>query len=124
MKNRIKLADTGMDVVMKLSEGNPGALSVCMQVLEKGSKIDLDSASPIITLLTFDDLGIYGSRIWMLYKDVCHEDLTNMLGVLRGHQLGYVTEWQLNHAIDHRGNGLDVESVLSQVKEFLPNFGC
>ena len=124
MKNKIELTDNGMDMLLKLSEGNPGALSVCMQVLEKGSKIDLDSASPIITLLTFDDLGIYGSRIWMLYKDVCHEDLTNMLGVLRGHQLGYVTEWQLNHAIDHRGNGLDVESVLSQVKEFLPNFGC
>ena len=123
MKNKIGLEDNGMDILLKLSEGNPGALTVCMQVLERGPKIDPDSMHPLLTLLTFDDLGIYGSRIWMLYKDVCHEDLANMLGVLRGHQLGYITEWQLNHAIDHRGNGLDVESVLSQVKEFLPNFG-
>ena len=123
MKNKCGLNDTVIDVFMKLSEGNPGALNVCMQIVSDGPKIDPDCARPLITLLTFDDLGIYGSRIWMLYKDVCDQDLEATLGVMRGHQLGYVTEWQLNHAIDNRGDGLDVVDILSQVQEFLPNFG-
>ena len=123
MKNKCGLNDTVMDIFVKLSEGNPGALNVCMQILEDSPKIDPDCAHPLITLFTFDDLGIYGSRIWMLYKDVCNQDLKATLGVMRGHQLGYITEHQLNHAIDNRGDGLDVTDILSQVQEFLPNFG-
>ena len=123
MKNKCGLNDTVMDIFVKLSEGNPGALNVCMQILEDSPKIDPDCAHPLITLFTFDDLGIYGSRIWMLYKDVCDQDLTSTLGVMRGHQLGYITEFQLNHSIDNRGKGLDVVEILGKVRERLPNFG-
>jgi len=96
---------------------------VCMQIMGKGAKIDPDAASPLLTLLSFDTLGIYGSRIWMLYKDVCKQDLTATLGMLRGWQLGFITKQQLIHAIDNYGDGLDVEAVLAQVRERLPDFG-
>ena len=123
MRNKIGFSDTGMDMFVKLAEGNPGALRVCMEIVSKGPQIDPDSAHPMLTLMHFDDLGIYGPRIWMLYKDVCGEDLINTLGVLRGHQFGFITEDTLNHAIDTRGDGLDVEAIVTKVKEALPKFG-
>ena len=124
MRSKIGLNDTGMDMFVKLSEGNPGALSVCVQILKKNAQIDPDAlGGGMFTLLGLDDLGIYGSRIWMLYKDVCGTDLINTLGVLRGYQLGYITESELNHAIDNRGDGLDVDDVVGRVRERLPNFG-
>ncbi len=130
MSERIKATDTARDVFLKLSEEtpnggafNPGGLNVCMQIMEKGAKIDPDCPFPLLALLSFDTLGIYGSRIWMLYKDVCKQDLTATLGMLRGHQLGFITKQDLNHAIDNYGDGLDVEAVLEQVRERLPEFG-
>ena len=124
MKNKLGLEDSGMDVLYKLSEGNPGALTVCMEVLKKGAEIDPDAfGGGLLQLLVFDTLGIYGSRIWMLYKDVCESNLVSMLGVMRAWQLGFITQSQLNWAIDNRGDGLDVKQAVSQVKERLPSFG-
>jgi len=124
MNTRIELTDTGIDVILKLSEGNPGAVTVCMEVLKKGTEIDPDAfGGGLMQLLGFDTLGLYGSRIWMLYKDVCECDLVSTLGVMRAWQLGFITQSQLNWAIDNRGDGLDVEQVVNQVKERLPSFG-
>ncbi len=124
MNERIQLTDTTQDVVVKLSDGNPGCMNVCVKILRDSAKIDPQSAGPLFTLLTFDTLGIYGSRVWMLYKDVCKENLTDTLGVMRGFQLGIITAPQLNHAIDNYGDGLDVKDVVTQVRERLSEFAC
>jgi hypothetical protein len=125
---RIEMKDSMMDVVIKLSEGNPGALSVCMQIL-KDSTTDPDNAlGGLGVLLSLDTLEIYGSHIWLLYKDICGENLENMLGVLRAWQLGFLTENTLKEAVLNCNrppwhHGLDVENLVAQVKERLPNFG-
>lgn len=120
---RIKLSDTVMDCASKMSEGNPGGLSVCMQMISTGAKIDPDAfGGGVAGLLAMDSLGIYGSRIWMLYKDVCGENLTKTMAMLRAWQLGFLTRSALDHAIDNYGNGVDVDALLSQVKDRLPNF--
>jgi len=122
--NKIGLDDTGTDVLFKLSEGNPGALRVCCEILDKASVIDPDAfGGGLFTLLSFDTLNIYGSKIWMLYKDVCKCDLISTLGLLRGWQFGILTETALKHAIDNYGDGIDVQSIVNQVKERLPAFG-
>lgn len=125
MKTKITLEDSPMDILLKMSEGNPGALSVCMQLLEKGGQIDPDSAlgglGPIMTL---DTLNIYGSRIWMLYKDVCGESLSKMVAVIRGSQLGYVTSVQIQHAIENYGDGINVEEICAAVAKRLPRFNA
>jgi len=122
-KTRIELSDTIQDIVVKLAEGNPGALSVCVQMLTETEKIDPDAILKGLSgLLMLDTLGIYGSEIWILYKDVCGEDITDTIAILRGFQLGIVTENQLHYAIQNRGNGLDINDVLNQVKKQLPNF--
>ena len=99
------------------------------------AKVPLDTTSPAIDpdaaglgglapLLSLDMLGIYEDRIYVLYKYVCGMDITKMIAVIRANQLGIagVTESALNHAIDSRGDGLDVDAVLAAVMDDLPNF--
>jgi hypothetical protein len=118
------MTDTKKDCIIKMSEGAIGAMNVCMQLLDKGGTIDPDAwAGGFGNLLFLDALNIYGTRIWMLFKDVCGQDLVKTVAMLRAYQCGYVTRGQLDHAIDNHGEGIVVDALLAQVKERLPNFG-
>ncbi len=122
--SRIQLTDNIQSACVKIVEGNPGALSVCVSLLKEGDEIDPHSVlGGLGQLLALDTEKIYGSRIWMLYKDVCRQDLVKTIAVLRGCQLGFVSTLDLNHAIDNYGSGLNVDEILVQVKKRLPNFG-
>lgn len=123
-KERITLSDTPVSAITKMSEGNPGAATVLTRVMLDGSKIDPDAGhgQSIFILLGFDSRGIFGSRVWMLYKDVCRERLDHTIAMVRAVQLGILPEKVLDHAIDNRGQGLDVADICAQVKERLPNF--
>lgn len=111
------------DVIAEMSDGNPGGLTVMMMLLEKTESIDPDAAlGGIGSILSLDTHGIYGSRIWMFYKDVCGQNINKMLGLMRAVQLGYLTDNKLNHAIDNMGDGIDAPELLKQVKEYLPAF--
>jgi hypothetical protein len=121
---RITLEDTPKSAIIKLAEGNPGALSVMIRILEKGESIDPDAAfGPMAHIFGLGTFGIYGPRIWMLYKDACKQDLISMLAVLRAVQLGKLSESIMNHAIDNYGVGLDLPEILKIVQEQLPDFG-
>jgi hypothetical protein len=63
----IGLHDTGMDLLMTMSEGNPGALRVLSEML----------TDPIgfMQVLSLDDMNIRGTQIWVGYKDYCGEDI-------------------------------------------------
>ena len=120
---RIGLGDTVQTSIAKLCEGNPGALRVCIELFRDGPTIDPDAAfGGLANLLSLDTLGIYGCRIWMLYKDVCGENLPETVACLRAHQLGLISDVALHSAIDNRGNGLDPKSLMARVRERLPRF--
>jgi hypothetical protein len=124
-KSRIQLTDTGFSAAMKLSDGNPGALTVCARILKEGGDIDPDSAfGGLGNLLDLDTLEIYGSRIWMLYKDVCGEDLRVTCAILRAYQLGFLSDVDLRSAIEGSGidHVLDVPALVKQVEDRLPDF--
>ena len=121
---RIQLTDNIQSMCVKMVDGNPGALSVCMQMLKEGDKIDPQAVfGGVGQILALDTERIYGSRIWMLYKDVCNENLTKTIALLRGIQLGLIKSTEVQHAIDNYGKGIDVDDVLTKVQEELPNFG-
>jgi hypothetical protein len=123
-KERVTLNDTGISSMIKLAEGNPGALTTLMKIMQEGEKIDPDNfMGSMGTILMFDTFGIYGSRIWMLYKDVCGQSLTHTIAVLRACQMGLITSAVMNHAIDNYGKGLDIYNVLKTLQIELPNFG-
>lgn len=120
---RITSEMSPLDAVVVLSEGNPGATRVCAELLKDGARIDPDNIlGGVGQLLMLDSAGLYGARIWMLYKDVCGEDLGKMVAVLRAWQLGIVGHDAVAHAIDHRGDGIDLDDVVSQVQERCPAF--
>lgn len=122
-KERITSNDNQLTAMMKLSGGNPGALSVVAQLLERGAVTDPDDAfGGLGKLLSLDTFGIYESRIWMLHKDVCGQDLAATCGLLRAVQLGFLSREKLNHAIDHYGDGIDLSEIRKQVVGRLPNF--
>ena len=121
--SKIELQDTAQDIIVKMSEGNSGALSVCVLTLKTGSDIDPDGfMGGMGALLGMDTLGIYGSKIWMLYKDVCGSNLSVMLAILRANQLGFLSTSELMASIENRGNDLDIDSICKQVQKNLPNF--
>lgn len=124
MKERIKLSDSTMDIISKMSEGDTEAVAVLMQMLAEGDKIDPQSWSGGLgAILCLDSHQIYGRRIWMLHKDVCEEDLTKTLAILRACNLGELRDIEMQHAIDFDGEGIDVDELVSIVKKQLPKFG-
>lgn len=123
MKTKIELSDSMQDVVVKMSEGNPGAVRVCCELLKDGAQIDPDSAlGGFGAILALDSLGLYGSKIWMLYKDVCDCNLALMLAVLRGHQLSFLSKSELLHAVENNGAGIDLDGICVKVFDRLPHF--
>ncbi len=123
---KITGSDTIQTTLLKMSKGNPGAVSVLIRILKEGDAIDPDNIlGSMGVVLHLDALSIYSSDIWLLYKDVCQEDLPTMLGLLRAVQLGYCTGRELGNAIkDPRRFPAECkEDLIKQVKERLPAFG-
>lgn len=122
-RSRITLNDTGLSACMKMTDDNPGAISVTLEMLTRGEDIDPDDfLGGIGAVLALDSHRIYGSRIWMLYKDVCGQDLRVTLAILRACQLGFLADADLQHAIDNMGDGIDVPALVAKVEERLPAF--
>jgi hypothetical protein len=111
-----------LDVVTKMSEGNPGALRVIMELFTEVPTIDPQNImGGIGAILELDTLGVYGPRIWMLYKDVCGEDIAKTNWMLRAWQLGIISEDELNKRIDNYGrDGVDeiIEKVMNQLSYY------
>lgn len=120
---RIHLDDNIEDVVRKMSGNIPGAIKVCVGLLNKGEEIDPDVVfGGLGILLMFDMYHIYNERIWKLYRYVCGQDLTKTVAVVRACQLGLFSIDKVQHAIDHNGEGVDPDELIVKVKERLPNF--
>ncbi len=74
---KIQFSDSVFDVCVKMSEGNPGACTVCAELIKA------DPINGVIDLLTMDDMGMRGPAIWIAYKDFAHMDLTRLQQAIR-----------------------------------------
>lgn len=124
---RLKLEMTFLDIIMAFSEGNPGAATVLMTLMENNQRIDPNDAfqrlGPFIGL---DNLDCYGSNIWVFFKHLCGGDPVKMLGIMRAIQLGYTSDETVMRAIEAAKTGkpdLDIDGLLKQVRQRLPRFG-
>ena len=87
--SKIELTDSTFDVVMKMSEGNPGAADAIMQMLKGGEEIDPQGLmGGFGNILMLDTWEIYGTEIYILWNDKCQWDLRKLCVLLRGCQLG------------------------------------
>ena len=90
--SRITLTDTILDVVTKMSDGNPGAINTMMLILKEAKNIDPQAfMDGLSVLLSLDDMGIYGTEIYILSNDQCNRDIRKLLMLLRATQLGFIS---------------------------------
>jgi hypothetical protein len=54
------------DLLVCLSEGNPGGLTVLRKLIDEGE---------IYTILALDNMNIRGPQLWVLFKDLAKGDL-------------------------------------------------
>lgn len=114
-ETRVNLMDTPKDTIIKMSDGNPGGLNVMLDIIENGLDIDGNNAfnkqarCGYGTLLLLDTYNIYGSDIWVLYKDMCGQNLVKTIAVLRMMQTGMKpTGW--------------VKDLIEEIQGRSPNF--
>ncbi len=122
---RITLADTQTSMVVKMVEGNPGALNVIMELLEKGSLIDPKFGGGMSAILQLDSYGIYGSSIYVLHNDICSRNISQTIAVLRAVQLGFLESETLRKACSSDGqyaNTIPVLELYDKVKQTIPDF--
>ena len=126
--SRIQLTDTAMDMLIKMAEGNPGAIDAMFKIMEEAPSIDPQSAMPsIMPILSLDTHGIYGSSIYVLFSDKCKKDVRKTLVLLRAVQLGIMPERKLQqlsydqsrsvNLTEDEFNSLD-SAVCEQLSEF------
>jgi len=126
--SKIELNDSGMDIMIKMSDGNPGAIQALMELMSNNSKIDPESAfGEYAAILFLDNEEIYGSDIYILWNDKCNRDIRLLIMLLRATQLGIFSSSKLKALSLDQGRKIeilkeeweDIESkVLEQLKEF------
>lgn len=123
--SRIKLTDSTMSAIVKISDGNPGAATALMEMLRCDADPD-DFLGPISPIFSLDSHEIYGSDIYVLWNDICERDSVKTIGVLRSVQLGFFPEDTLKKACakqDYSGkNMIPVDELMGKVRKRLPNF--
>ena len=94
--SRITLQDTLMDVLVKMAEGNPGAITAMMDILDKHDAIDPQAVmGGLGAIMLFDTLEIYGSSIYIIWNDKCGKDVRKLLVLQRACQLGFMPDSKL-----------------------------
>jgi len=123
---RITLTDNTLSMLTKMAGGNPGALTVCMRLLQEGQDIDPDNVmGGFMHILALDTHKIYEEKIWMFYKDICGENLVTMVGLLRAIQLGYLREAVITNALNESYARVDqaiIDDAMAKVRQHLPEF--
>lgn len=125
--SRIQGNDTIQDVFVKLSEGNPGALSTMAEIYKQGPEIDPDAILGGLTPIAgLDTLGIYGTDIYVLFSDICENSIPKMLAVLRAVQLGFFPAETVKDAASRQDRSgaamIPVDELYRQIQERLPRF--
>lgn len=93
---KLPLDGTMIDVISVLSEGNPGAVRVIIEITEKAGD------SSIVRLLDLDDMNIRGPQIWVAFKDHCGEDIESLLFCLESRDENLVNTVNMNSGIAER----------------------
>ena len=71
MTRNLSLSDDILDVVRKISKGNPGAIDVIAQL------------ELVPYVLVMDEMSLRGERVWIAYRDCCGEDIEKLKQLLR-----------------------------------------
>ena len=107
-----------MDLMMVMSEGNPGALTVLMQMIQ--------APRGFMDILLLDTLDIRGSKVWMLYSDSCGKNEGKFNRTLMALRCGAYSEEEiqenlgLTYALPFLDDSIQIEGVPSYDEKFGP----
>ena len=127
-KERIGLTDSLQSAVIKMSDGNPGAMGAMVAMIQASPEVDPMSAlGSFGPLLSLDMFGIYGSDVYVMHNDLCDRDPVRSLACLRATQLGLLAETDLKTAIAearerYKSATLDTVAMVATVQAKLPKF--
>lgn len=110
--SKLQLTDSTMEILDKMSEGNPGALSILTTLLFKETTEELvDSVMHII--LPLDTLGVYGSKLYMLWTDACDKNEDKVKKVIELWRISKLTKEEI-----HENLNQGYAKPFDQVEEF------
>lgn len=126
-KERITLSDSVQSAISKMAEGNPGAATACISLMNETEAVDPDNLmGGLGNILALDSAGIYGSDIYVFWNDVCNRDTPKMIAVLRAVQFGFFSGAVLASACHRQdrsgGSMVPVDELYQKVVERLPDF--
>ena len=126
-KERLELTDSPLDMIMKMMDGNPGAMGALTEMVQTGQSIDPDAwHSAFAHIFGLDSAGIYGTDIYVLWSDICGRNMAKMIAVLRAKQMGHLAESVLKDACSRQDRSgktmVDADALYAIVKAELPNF--
>lgn len=87
--SHITKSDTLESAILNLADGVGAAIEILAAIVNQGPDNDLEAkAGGIGYLLLLDEIGIYGTDIYILYRDKCQSDLKRLLLLLRATRQG------------------------------------
>ena len=123
--SRIEFGMTPMEMIVAMADGNPGAMRVMGEMFEKNAVVDpACSLGELGAIIYMDEYRIYGSRIWLLYKDVCKSDIIMTIAALRAVQLGLRRLSKLDAAIAGDLGQFNAATTLDEVRKTLHDFAA
>lgn len=81
-RKEVDLKMTTMDLIVMMSEGNPGALRVLAEIMQ--------TKNGFLTILNLDDMNIRGTQIWIGYKDHCGQIMDRFMEAIHKREQGMV----------------------------------
>lgn len=107
------LSPYALDSILSLTNGDEDSSRVCVLAIEFELRTRFSGDSVYRSLYLLDALHVHDADIYLLYKEVCHENIKHMIALLNATYSGFVTQKALQHAIAHHGEGIDLNFVLN-----------
>ena len=128
---KITETDTLESAILKMAAGVAAAMEVLKHIVEQGPIIDPEPRhSGFSHLFLLDEWEIYGTEIYILYKDKCGSDIRKLLLLLRAVQLDKYSKSKLKELAGDQFNRVSISDgvwreldyiVCGEVSGFKPN---
>lgn len=120
MAKKLNSNMSGMEVIMAMCEGNPGAMMVLMGMME--------SPTGLMDIFMLDSMDIRGSHLYMLSNDCCGRDPNKFARTLMMIRSGVFTQEEIHHNLEDRGyavpfidDSIEMDSIPPYGEEFGPD---
>jgi hypothetical protein len=85
MHEKLRISGDLSDLIMQMSQGNIGAVSVLVKLFE-----DVDPMTALPDVLHLDDMNMRGPQIWVGYNDYCGQNIEEFRKCLRNRDASMV----------------------------------